>query len=161
MSSPVPFKSKEEFLEAYNRELLAIQNKLISDEPQLDLPVIHDFAPGIYGRRLFMPAGAFVIGKTHKTKHFNIVLSGLANTLMNGEFSVAKAGDVIISEKGVKKVFYILEDMTWMTLHPTDMISSTEGTPADLGELEDHFVLSDAEEQKMLSTGNKLIKEKS
>lgn len=91
------------------------------DMPQIEMPLTHRFAPGVYAREIFMPADTFVIGQRHKTEHFNIVLTGRARVLIDGKaVQEVKAGDVFVSGEGVRKVLYIIEDMRWMTIHPTD-----------------------------------------
>jgi len=67
-----------------------------------------------------MPKGSFVIGHKHKTKHFNIVLSGRARVMCNNEISEISAPHIFVSGEGVRKVLYIIEDMKWATIHPTD-----------------------------------------
>lgn len=87
--------------------------------PQLDLPLTHRFAPGVYLREIFMPANSFVIGHEHTTEHFNIILSGKASVMIEGKLCELKAGDVLVSGAGVRKVLYVKEDMRWATVHPT------------------------------------------
>jgi len=95
-------------------------------QPQVDCPVRHLFAPGIYIREIFMPAvkpkGTFVIGCEHKTQHFNIILTGRARVMMDGVVYVKEAPDCFISGPGVRKILLIEEDMIWQTIHanPTD-----------------------------------------
>jgi len=122
-----------EFKEAYTKKLQEIQNDCLKME-QVDLPILHDFSPGLYVRRIFMPKGTFVIGRTHKTEHLNIAMSGAANVMMNGEITFIKAPTVIKSDAGVRKVFYILEDMIWATTHATE--------ETDLVKLEEELVLT-------------------
>ena len=88
--------------------------------PQVDCPLTHYFTPGVYCREIFMPAGSMVIGHKHKTEHMNIVLSGLANVSINGIVQEIKAPFSFKSGVGDRKVLMILEDMRWMTVHPTD-----------------------------------------
>ena len=131
--------TNEEFTAAYRAKLLEIQDQCATEE-QVELPLLHDFAPGLYLRRIFMPAGTFVIGRTHKTEHFNIVLSGSARVMADGVIMTIKAPHVFKSSAGVKKALYILEDMVWLTTHPTDLTEPDE--------LEKALVLSDEEERK-------------
>lgn len=86
---------------------------------QVDMPVTHRFAPGVYIRELLMPAGTFVIGHEHKTEHFNVVLSGRADVLLDGVVTEIKAPMIFPSAAGVRKMLYIHEDMRWATVHPT------------------------------------------
>lgn len=89
---------------------------------QVECPLVHHFSPGIYCREIFMPAGTFIIGHIHKTQHLNVILSGKATVLMDGEIHHVEAPAVIESKPGVRKVLLIEEDMRWMTVHanPTD-----------------------------------------
>lgn len=88
--------------------------------PQVDIPLTHLFAPGVYWREVFMPAGTFVIGHQHKTSHFNVILSGSARVMMDGELHQITAPCVLVSEPNVRKLLYIEEDMRWATVHPTE-----------------------------------------
>lgn len=88
--------------------------------PQVDCPVEHQFAPGVYLRTIFMPADTIVIGKVHKTEHFNIVSQGSAVLVhMDGTRETLSAPCSFVSRPNVHKVLYILEDMIWSTIHPT------------------------------------------
>ncbi len=104
---------------ATNEQIEQVEAKFLN-LPQVDCPLTHRFAPGIYIREILMPAGAFIIGHEHKTKHFNIVLSGRALVMINGRPMTVDAPHTFVSEPGVRKVLYILEDMRWQTVHPTD-----------------------------------------
>lgn len=88
--------------------------------PQIDCPLHHNFAPHIYLREITMPEGAFVIGREHKTEHFNIILTGRASVLMDGVIHEIQAPCIIKSNAGVRKILYIHETMRWATVHPTD-----------------------------------------
>jgi hypothetical protein len=111
-------------------------------QEQIDCPVTHEFAPGVYMRTIFMPKGTFVIGKSHKTEHFNIVHTGKCRLMMDGEVSLVEAPHMFVSKPGVKKILMILEDMNWSTVHPTD--------ETDLEILEAEHVLTEEEEKGMI-----------
>jgi hypothetical protein len=85
----------------------------------LECPTSGHFAPGVYCREIFMPAGTFVVGHKHKTEHLNVILTGRARVLMNGVVREFAAPFTFKSYAGVRKVLFILEDCTWMTVHPT------------------------------------------
>jgi hypothetical protein len=101
--------------------------------PQVEVPLQHRFAPGIYLREVVMPAGTIVIGHQHKTEHFNIVLSGRALVSMNGVTREIVAPCILKSEVGVRKILYIREEMRWATIHPTD--------ETDVAKLEDSLIV--------------------
>lgn len=100
--------------------------KAILGHPAVDVagrdtcPLIHRFAPGVYLREIFMPKGQFIIGQRHNTEHFNIVLKGRARVKMDDGVIEIVAPCTFVSKPGVRKVLYILEDMVWQTIHPTD-----------------------------------------
>lgn len=102
-----------------NREIEAAEAKLIT-MPQLTCPLRHLFAPGIYLREITMPKGALIIGHEHRTRHFNVILSGRARVSIQGETQELVAPTIFVSEPGVRKVLYILETMRWATIHATD-----------------------------------------
>ena len=133
--------AESEFKEMYQKGLLALQKDLKELE-QIEAPLLHDFAPGLYLRRILMPAGAFIIGRTHKTEHFNIVMSGAANVMIDGKIEYIEAHYVFKSKAGAKKILYILEDMIWCTSHPTD--------ETDLDKLEEMLIYSEEEEEQLL-----------
>lgn len=89
--------------------------------PQKPAPVTHRFAPGVYLREIFMEADSIVIGRVHKTRHFNVLLTGACLIVhADGSRQELRAPMTFVSEAGVQKVLYILEDMQWQTIHPTD-----------------------------------------
>ena len=80
-----------------------------------------------------MKRGLFVIGHEHRTKHFNMVTEGRARVMVEGIVSEISAPNVFVSNGGVRKVLFILEDMRWITIHPT--------TETDLEILEDELIV--------------------
>jgi len=136
---------KAEFLAAYQKALYEIQEGC-KEQEQVELPLLHDFTPGLYLRRIFMPSGTFVIGKTHKTEHFNMILAGSANVMIDGEIRLIKAGDVFISKAGTKKVLHIIEDMIWATTHATE--------ETDPEKLESLCIYTDEEEKQLMLGGS-------
>jgi hypothetical protein len=130
-----------EFLAVYRRRLMELQDHLAQEE-QVSLPIRHDFSPGLYLRRIFMPAGTFVIGKTHKTEHFNIVMAGKARVMIDGHIETIEGGAVFKSKAGAKKVLYIIRDTVWMTTHPTE--------ETDITALEQELICSRGEERNLL-----------
>jgi len=88
--------------------------------PQKPAPVTHRFAPGVYLREIFMEADSIVIGRIHKTEHFNVLLKGACLIVHDdGHRETLRAPLTFISKAGVQKVLYVLEDTIWQTIHPT------------------------------------------
>jgi hypothetical protein len=108
----VPVNDQIENLE---RELLNL--------PQVECPLKHNFAPGVYMREITMPAGSLIIGHEHLTEHFNVVLTGKARVMIDGVIEDLVAPCYFISKPNVRKVLYIVEEMKFATIHPTDETS--------------------------------------
>ena len=96
---------------------LGYQLSLMSQTP---CPVQHHFAPGVYVREIFMPAGTIVIGKIHRTEHMNLIDRGVISLFSAEGTRLLKAPCVFNSGTGVQKVLYIHEDSIWKTIHVTD-----------------------------------------
>ncbi len=89
--------------------------------PQQGCPLKHYFAPGVYIREIFMSAGSVVIGKIHKTEHFNIIQRGVVSLVSEDGSREMLTGPVtFVSKAGVQKVLYIHEDTVWSTVHITE-----------------------------------------
>lgn len=100
--------------------------------PQVECPLEHHFCDGVYARQITMPANTFIVGKRHKTAHFNIILKGKAKVLIDGVVSIIEAPCILNSNIDVRKVLFIIEEMTWVTIHPT--------TETNIEILEKHLV---------------------
>ncbi len=100
--------------------------------PAADCPVTHHFTPGLYAREIFMPAGAIVVSRIHKTEHPHAMLAGriLVWTEDRGVVEL-KAGHFGITQPGTRRVAYIAEDCRWVTFHAT--------TQTDLDKLQDEL----------------------
>ena len=103
------------------REQVSYLVQEMAKMPQVECPLEHHFAPGLYLRQIFMPADTVVIGRVHKTEHFNIIVQGACVIVHDdGSREELRAPKVFVSKPGVQKTLYILEDMIWMTTHPTE-----------------------------------------
>jgi hypothetical protein len=101
--------------------------------PQVDMPLTHRFTPGLYVREIFLPKGAFVISKIHKTEHPYTVIKGHASVLTeDGKVQQIKAPFVGITKPGTRRVLFVHEDCVWLTFHPTNL--------TDLKEIEDQLI---------------------
>ena len=82
----------------------------------------HYFAPGMYGRGLFIPEGVCVVGKTHLHSHLNVLTYGHVKVVSEfGEEEIA-GPRIWVSEPGIKRAIIALEDSEWLTVHanPSD-----------------------------------------
>jgi len=96
---------------------LALGAQIIKD-PQVMCPVIERWAPGVYLREISMPRGTFILGKRHKTEHFNLMLTGAIRYIdESGKPATLKAPQVFVSGAGVLKMFVVLKTCRWQTVH--------------------------------------------
>ncbi len=90
--------------------------------PALEMPVTHSFVPGFYVRQIFMPAGAVLTSKIHKTEHPYVITKGRVRVLTeDGGIVELAAPHSGITKPGTRRLLEILEDTVWTTFHPTDL----------------------------------------
>lgn len=82
-------------------------------------PVKHHFAPGLYAREIFLPAGTRIVGKIHRTAHLMTVVAG--SGLLWNEFAAYeyRAPFTQLTHPGAKNVLWVREDTIIVTYHPT------------------------------------------
>lgn len=114
-------------------KVLAFEHEL-AKLPQMELPVKHWFAPGIYARELFIPAGTCLTGKIHRHAHLNIISQGVISVLTEHGMKVIEAPCTLISSSGIKRVGYAHTDTIWTCVH------SNPGDETDLEKLEALFI---------------------
>lgn len=104
----VPMRVRVERLEAQIAQL-----------PQVHLSVEHHFAPGVYARKMTVPAGTIATGAVHKTEHLTIITG---NCLLTTEDGVREfVGHAVIKSKaGIKRAITAIEDTHLVTIHVTD-----------------------------------------
>ena len=117
-------------IEAY--EILARQS------PQVDLPLEHIFASGVYCRHLFIPKGVVLTGEIHKTRNLNILLKGRMKVLIGDEVQDIQAPFIVVSPPGTKRIAEALEDCIWLTVHATQ--------ETNINKLEDDLVVFSRQE---------------
>ena len=105
---------------------------------------VHHFAPGVYAREMIVPAGVLLTGAVHRTEHVSIFLSGRMLVPDDNGGSVEISGPMVeIGMPGIKRVGLALEEVRWITVHPTD--------ETDLDTLEAELVTNDPVEAQALA----------
>lgn len=88
--------------------------------PQVECPVRHHFAPGIYAREMTIPEGVTLTGAVHKTEHLSIISKGrIAVTTDDGVVEIS-APHTFVSKAGAKRAGHAIEETVWTTIHATD-----------------------------------------
>jgi hypothetical protein len=114
--------------------------------PQAELETEHYFSDGMYCRKLIRPAGTLIVGKVHKKDHFFLCAKGEIIAWSESGMRYLKAGDVICSKPGTKRVTYAITDAIGITFHRTDK--------TDLDEIEKELI--EPSEIALFDSGNKL-----
>ena len=99
-------------------KIQALQDAM-TDLPQVECPVRHYFAPGLYAREMTIPKGVTAVGAVHKTKHITTISSGRIMMLTDDGVQEICAPYTAISEAGIKRAAYALEDTVMTCYHPT------------------------------------------
>ncbi|MDE2099303.1 MAG: hypothetical protein KGL39_18765 [Patescibacteria group bacterium] len=109
---------------------------LEAPEPTEDnYPVTHHFAPGSYGREIFIPQGHVVVGKIHKHAHLNVLSQGRVAVLTEQGVEEFQAPRTWVSVPGTKRVVFAHTDVVWTTIHVTP--------ETDLTKIEEHVIAKD------------------
>ena len=120
------------------------------EHPQVECPVTHNFAPDIYVREIFMPAGTVVIGHKHLTEHFNVILKGKCRVMIGDVVEELTAPCTFVSGAGSQKIVNVLEDCIWQTVH------SNPDNATDIETLESRYVIkgvaiTESQKEKLLT----------
>ena len=105
---------------AHLAELKAsMHNAIDSGElTQIEAPLDHYHTPDLYGRRIYVPAGATVVTKVHKSEHITVALKGhciVVDELGNKAEVIAPA--VFVTKPGTQRAVYAITDVEWLTVH--------------------------------------------
>lgn len=91
--------------------------------PQVETPTEHFFTTGLYTRQTTLPAGTVAVGKRHRDKTLNILLSGTMTVVMDNDPTnkVTLTGPMAFeSEAGVKKIVYCHTPCIVLNVHRSD-----------------------------------------
>jgi hypothetical protein len=95
------------------REQIINIEQFILGCPQTETPTRHFFAPGLYAREMFIPAGTVLTGAVHKTEHL-VQFDGDITVLTDGGMQRLTGRHTFVSKPGIKRVGYAHAD-TWCT----------------------------------------------
>lgn len=117
-----PARTARERVERLGEELKAV--------PQVDCPIRHHFAPGVYAREITIPKGTVLVGAVHKRDNLVVLSAGrLRLVTEDGTVEIA-APHTRVCKAGAKNAAVALEDSVWTNFFATD-----ETDPGKLVEL--------------------------
>ena len=136
---------------AYIDTVRDVQQQLSESPDQIDVPVQHHFAPGVYMRQMDAAAGTLVVSKMHRTEHMNILLKVSLTVATEDGIQLMTAPCVLKSMPGTKRIGYFHEDSSWITIHPT--------SDTDLEKIEQQVIVPDDEIDQFLASLPNRLKE--
>ena len=135
-----------EFTAVPTREQIERLQAEVMKLPQVEPVTENYFSEGMYCRKVWRCANTLVIGKVHKKDHFFICAAGEIMVWTEGGMKILRAGDIIESKPGTKRVTLALTDAIGITVHKTDK--------TDLDEIEAELI--EPEVASLFDANNKL-----
>ena len=134
------------------------ENKIKDTLP--DCKLTHYFTPmdetygcGTYARQMFIPKDTLIIGKIHRHQHLNFIMQGEVKVFTEFGTKEYKAPCVFISEIGLKRSVYAVEDTIWVTVHQTKHLGEE-----NLSKMEEEVIAPNYEELGLISSTKELLK---
>ena len=138
-------------------EVIDVVENIIANQPQVECPVTHRFAPNMYIREVFVPAGTLLTSEIHKKEHPHVLSMGKI-TMWDGE-----GGEVTVSapycgitKENARRVVFVHEDCVFTTFHVTEA-TTVEDAEKDIFVEYDNVLMAD-EVKKKLKRNNKKLK---
>lgn len=112
----------------YRGKVVALEKVMLnitqdSKEPELECPLNHHFAPGMYAREILLPAGSIVIGKIHKHSHINVISQGIVEVASEEGVVRYEAPITFVNDANIKRCVHAITDTIWTTVHLTESTS--------------------------------------
>jgi hypothetical protein len=151
----------------FRQDIMTVQNginKMIENgviESTLeDCIVKHYFSPKdekygccTYAREMFIPKGTLIIGKIHRHQHLNIISKGKVVVYTEFGEKHMEGPVTFVSEIGLKRSVYAVEDTLWTTIHLTEFVGEE-----NLGKIEKEVIAPDYKEMGLIASVNELAK---
>lgn len=87
----------------------------------------HLFTPGLYVRKMTMPAMGMVISKIHDTQHPFIILKGTVSVKIGDDPPIVlTAPHIGVTMPGTRRMFFCHTETEWVTVHATERTTPEE-----------------------------------
>lgn len=127
------------------------------DLPQVECPIQHYFAPGLYAREITLEAGTVITGAIHKTENLVCVSMGRLRVVTDEGSVEVCAGETFTCKQGMKNAVFALEKSRWTNFFPNP---TNERDTDKLAEMYTHSKASDllggATNKQLLANGGKI-----
>ena len=98
------------------RDRLIRAEKIVSQMEQVEVPITHHFAEGVYARGGMVKKGTVFVGRVHLHSQINIISKGDITILMEGGVARLVGPCTWVSPKGAQRAAYANEDTYWTTI---------------------------------------------
>lgn len=88
--------------------------------PQIDCPIRHHFAPGVYAREITIPKGTVLVGAIHKRDNLVVLSAGKLRLVTDDGTIEISAPHTRMCRAGAKNAAIALEDSVWTNFFSTD-----------------------------------------
>ena len=113
---------KDLMVKDFREKVISLEEKMAclpgSTGPEA-YPLLHQFADGLYIRKVSVPKGHLVVTKIHKKAHPFFMLKGEVSVLTTNGVERFTAPYYAVTKAGTKRVIYMHEDVEWVTVHAT------------------------------------------
>lgn len=116
-------------------------------------PMDETYGCGTYARQMFIPKDTLIIGKIHRHRHLNFIMQGEVKVFTEFGTKEYKAPCVFISEVGLKRSVYAVEDTIWVTVHQTKHLGEE-----NLSKMEEEVIAPNYEELGLIASTRELLK---
>jgi quercetin dioxygenase-like cupin family protein len=152
----VTFRENIQAIEKGMFDLVA-ENKIKNTVPDCTLthyftPIDEKYGCGTYARQMFIPKGTLVFGKIHRHQHLNFIMQGEVKVFTEFGNKEYKAPCVFVSEIGLKRSVYAVEDTLWVTVHMTKHLGEE-----NLSKMEEEVIAPTYEELGLVSSTSNLL----
>lgn len=86
--------------------------------PQVDCPVEHYFAPGVWARQITIPAGVVLVGAIHKTDNLAVLSKGTILLVTDEQPVELTAPCTVMVRAGQKNAAVAVTDAVWTNFFP-------------------------------------------
>ena len=119
--------------------------------PETHEPALsHYRADGLYGRRIYVPAGMCVATRVHLKEHITVALRGKCLVVdQDGTKGEVNAPAVFVTQPGTQRACLAITDVEWLTVHACE-------PSEDITEMTDRLTCKTfAEYQRRLTVGER------
>jgi hypothetical protein len=88
--------------------------------PQVNCPIRHHFAPGIYAREITIPKGTVLTGAVHKQESLVVLSAGRLRLVTDDGTVEISAPYTLTCKAGAKNAALALEDSVWTNFFATE-----------------------------------------